>query len=64
MRNDSSIKGADYAREAIALVASNRNADARETVAKAAVRIGNYTQEAKALWQAYIDRGFPFNRSK
>ena len=60
MENSSRIKDADHAREAIAqLRAGNPNKGARLAMAKAAVDVGNYTPEAKALWQAYADEGAP-----
>ncbi len=59
MENSTAIKGAEYAREAVALTATNRNTKAREAMAKAAVRIGNYTPGGKAIWEEYIDAGCP-----
>lgn len=60
MENTTSIKGAQYAIEAVALIAKNRNARARKTMAAGAVRIGNYTPGAKAVWEQYIADGCPY----
>ena len=59
MQNDRSLKGAAYAKEAIRLTSSNRNASARKAMAAAAVRIGNYDEAGKAQWAAYIAAGCP-----
>ena len=57
--NSLNIKGADYARAAIALTATNRNAKARRTMATAIPRHGNYDAAGKALWAAYAAAGAP-----
>ena len=59
MQNDRSLKGAAYAKEAIALTSTNRNAAARKAMAAAAVRIGNYDEAGKAQWAAYLAAGCP-----
>lgn len=61
MQNDLAIKGAAYAKEAIALTSTNRNASARKAMAAAAVRIGNYDEDGKAQWAAYLAAGCPMN---
>lgn len=60
MENSRNIKGAQYAIEAVALIAKNRNDSARKTMANSAVRIGNYTPGAKAVWEQYLADGCPY----
>lgn len=56
------VKGVNYARQAIvALSRGNPNHNARLTMASAAVKIGNYTGDAKALWADYAAQGCPAN---
>lgn len=59
MENSKSIKGVEYARDAIAMTAMNKNANARKAMAKAAIAIGNYTDDARQLWVDYLDCGYP-----
>lgn len=59
MENSRKIKGAQYALEAVALTATNPNASARKILANAAIRVGNYTPGAKAVWEQYIADGCP-----
>jgi hypothetical protein len=60
MENSLAIKGADYARDAVAMLASgNPNHSAREAMAKLAVAHGNYTDEGKAIWREYLEAGCP-----
>lgn len=54
MRNDSAIKGDDYARAAIAFTRANPNPTARKAMARAAISHGNYTKAARDLWRAYL----------
>lgn len=61
MENSRAIKGADYAREAIAIMArETRSEGARRGLAKLAIsRHGNYTPEGKTLWAMYLEQGCP-----
>lgn len=59
MENNSDIKGVEYAREAIKKHSANPSKGGRVAMAKAAFAIGNYTDDAKALWKAYLDAGCP-----
>jgi hypothetical protein len=60
VQNDSQPKDADYAREATRLIAlQTKSASARLTMARAAVTVGNYTPEGRAVWQQYLDNGAP-----
>lgn len=54
-------KGADYAKDAVALVArGTRSHAARVVMATAAIGPhGNYTPEGKAVWAAYLAEGAP-----
>jgi len=64
MENSINVKGAEYARDAIGEIATNPNHSARLGIAKAAVKIGNYTDEAKTLWKEYIAIGCPINHQQ
>lgn len=59
MENSTAIKGAAFARKAVEMLKANPNIVARKTMAQAAVRIGNYTVEGKAVWSAYLKMGCP-----
>ena len=59
MENSKKIKGIEYAAKAISLTSTNPNRGGRKAMANAAVKIGNYTDEAKALWVEYINNGCP-----
>ncbi len=60
MENSTRIKGPDYAREAIRLLAAgNPNHSTRVKVTAAAIRLGNYTDEAKAVMADYLAAGCP-----
>jgi hypothetical protein len=57
---DDGTPGADYARAAVAMLASgNPNHSARAAMAKLAVAHGNYTDEGKAIWREYLEAGCP-----
>ena len=60
MKNDTAPKDAQFAREAVNLIArSTKSASSRLTMARAAVRIGNYTPEGKDVWRRYLEDGAP-----
>lgn len=59
MENSTAIKDAAYARKAVEMMKANPNLGVRKAMAQAAVRIGNYTVEGKAVWQAYLKMGCP-----
>lgn len=60
IENSQSIKGAEYAAQAVAVLAhGNPNSGARKAMAKAALSHGHYTQEGLAVWQDYLARGCP-----
>lgn len=61
MENSTRIKGPHYAADAIAYIARETLQDAaRKAMARAAIgHHGNYTPEAKDLWQDYLDAGCP-----
>ena len=48
-------KGADYARDVIAeLTRDCKSKRARVRMAEMAVRMGNYTDDARDVWRAYL----------
>jgi hypothetical protein len=50
------LRGVDWAADCIQSVKKNtKQKAARIAIAKAAITIGNYTEEAKDLWRAYLD---------
>lgn len=58
--NHAGIKDVAFAREMVASTAANTPShSARLAMAKAAVRLGNYTPEGIAVWQEYLDAGAP-----
>lgn len=59
MENSSRIKSAEYARQAVAMIARNRKADVRAKMAALALERGNYDAGGKAIWRAYIDADCP-----
>lgn len=58
--NSCAVKGADYARQAIAETArGTKQKAARMALAKAIPTHGNYDDAGKALWAAYLANGCP-----
>ncbi len=60
MENSTRTKDADYAREAIAMIArETKQHSARVGMCKLVEAHGNYTPEGKALWADYLAKGCP-----
>ena len=60
LENSFAIKGADYAKQAIATVArETKQHKARVALATAIPMHGNYDDAGKALWADYLARGCP-----
>ena len=58
--NHAGVKDTTFAREMVAFTASRTpSRSARLAMAKAAVRLGNYTPEGIAVWREYLDVGAP-----
>ena len=57
--NNKVVKGADFARKAVAFRMDNPNKAARRAMAGAAIRLGNYDANGRAVWQEYLDAGCP-----
>lgn len=59
MENSRAIKGPDYARQAIALTATNPKLSARMAMARAVEAHGNYDEAGKLAWREYLNAGCP-----
>ena len=60
MENSIAIKSVDHAAKAIDMIARGTpSIAARKGIATAASTVGNYTDDAKALWREYLECGCP-----
>lgn len=59
LENSFRTKGASFATEAVALIASNPNKAARHGLTAAALSYGNYDAAGLAIWRAYQEAGCP-----